>query len=343
MSATLTLSRARIIIVAQAVIIAYLIVAPNISQEVNKDVVVVSAPQQQQQKQQQQQQHETQRSPPPPPPGLNSVVTADTNQISWARGGHFMRYSHMQDKVTNHKYQYLYAKYLDPVRASGQHIKMLEIGIGCDMTYGPGWSYALWSHYLPNLELYMVDWSGIQKQCYQRMLARSSPLSASDRKYIIEHAFFGDQTDDTFLRSVVAKTTPAGANSTQTYDVIVDDGAHTMDGQLTSFRVLFASALRPGGVYFIEDLQSSYHKMWGATNARRAARETTVEVLKSLIGIRHNTQNEKYEKFSETLPHLDAFLKIVGDVQSIDCDAEICAITKKALPWTLLTRHSKFD
>ena len=38
------------------------------------------------------------------------------------------------------------------------------------------------------------------------------------------------------------------------FDIIIDDGGHYPDQIKTSFRVLFHSALRPGGVYVIEDI-----------------------------------------------------------------------------------------
>lgn len=35
------------------------------------------------------------------------------------------------DKVTNHRYQFMYEKYLNPLQ--GRKLKMLEIGLGCNM------------------------------------------------------------------------------------------------------------------------------------------------------------------------------------------------------------------
>lgn len=44
------------------------------------------------------------------------------------------------------------------------------------------------------------------------------------------------------------------------FDVIIDDGGHNNFQQFNSFIVLFLHALKPGGVYFIEDLQVSGQK-----------------------------------------------------------------------------------
>lgn len=40
------------------------------------------------------------------------------------------------DKVTSHSYEFIYKKYLGMWRT--QQLKFLEIGLGCNMHYGPG-------------------------------------------------------------------------------------------------------------------------------------------------------------------------------------------------------------
>ncbi len=46
----------------------------------------------------------------------------------------------------------MYEHRLTPLR--DQNIKMLEIGLGCDMGYGPGASYNTWLEYFPHVDLY---------------------------------------------------------------------------------------------------------------------------------------------------------------------------------------------
>ena len=41
------------------------------------------------------------------------------------------------------------------------------------------------------------------------------------------------------------------------FDIIIDDGGHTMQQQITSFKVLFPH-VKSGGIYVIEDLHTSY-------------------------------------------------------------------------------------
>ena len=59
----------------------------------------------------------------------------------------------------------------------------------------------------------------------------------------------GDQTDTGFLDMVVEKHGP--------FDVIIDDGGHTMAQQIASVEHLFAG-LMPGGTYLVEDCHTSY-------------------------------------------------------------------------------------
>ena len=60
----------------------------------------------------------------------------------------------------------------------------------------------------------------------------------------------GDQADCVFFQGVVAK-------KNRHFDVIVDDRGHKMHQQKTSFNTL-CSQLADGGLYIMEDTQSSY-------------------------------------------------------------------------------------
>lgn len=61
----------------------------------------------------------------------------------------------------------------------------------------------------------------------------------------------GDQADPQFLQRVVAEHGP--------FDVVIDDGGHTMSQQIGSLEALFPT-LAPGGRYLVEDTHTSY---WG--------------------------------------------------------------------------------
>jgi hypothetical protein len=67
----------------------------------------------------------------------------------------------------------------------------------------------------------------------------------------------GDQADCRFLRELAARVGAA--------DIVVDDGGHTPDQQITSFYSLFP-IVKEGGIYIVEDLHSNF---WQAYNASR--------------------------------------------------------------------------
>jgi hypothetical protein len=67
--------------------------------------------------------------------------------------------------------------------------------------------------------------------------------------------FVGDQADEAFLRTFLIE-------SSGNFDIIIDDGGHTMKQQKTSLELLWDS-IKTGGVYFIEDLDTSCRSEFG--------------------------------------------------------------------------------
>ena len=124
---------------------------------------------------------------------------------------------------------------------------MLEIGLGCDMQYGPGHSLRLWQGYFPQVDLHFLEYD-----------AECAALHARNITGATVHV--GDQASEADLRRLVER---AGAD----FDLIIDDGGHSWLQQHTSLDVLLHSGLAPGGLYIIEDLltstaEPSYQKYW---------------------------------------------------------------------------------
>jgi hypothetical protein len=147
----------------------------------------------------------------------------------------------------------MYQKYLGPIRT--QPIKMLEIGLGCDMNYGPGKSYYTWLDWLPNVDLYFIEYDAL---CVKKW------VNKTDKATVVA----GDQADVSFLNEFMNKYG-------RDFDVIIDDGGHTMTQQKTSLNTLY-EALKLGGIYFCEDLQTSYMEQYGG--ASHSLGHTMVEV-----------------------------------------------------------------
>lgn len=78
---------------------------------------------------------------------------------------------------------------------------------------------------------------------------------------------------DSFLRQVAAEFGP--------FDVILDQGIHTSSHMVEFFRRLFASALREGGIYIVEDVYCDYLKPY------RDSRISFIDFVKALIDAMH--------------------------------------------------------
>ncbi len=71
--------------------------------------------------------------------------------------------------------------------------------------------------------------------------------------------YTGDQSDAKFLQRMKADL------GHKQFDIIVDDGSHVPWHQLLTFEIMFETWLKPGGLYIIEDVETSY---WDGTNPR---------------------------------------------------------------------------
>lgn len=127
-------------------------------------------------------------------------------------------------------------------------INVLEIGVQS------GDALRMWMEYLP-----LATFTGID----------IDPNCGKPCRVVI-----GDQSNRDFLKEIVRDYGP--------FDIIMDDGGHTMEQQLTSFDELFPT-LNKGGLYVIEDTHTSYwHEFGGSLGGN-----TTVEFLKKEIDKMH--------------------------------------------------------
>jgi hypothetical protein len=85
----------------------------------------------------------------------------------------------------------------------------------------------------------------------------------------------GSQADSTFLHSVIDEM--GGV------DIVIDDGSHISRDVVSTLRCLWPR-LNEGGLYFIEDLHTSYWPAWGGGLRRK---DSSIEALKSLIDVLH--------------------------------------------------------
>lgn len=165
------------------------------------------------------------------------------------------------DKWGRHFYTQHYQNHLK--RLKYKKIKLLEIGVGgYSNPYRGGSSLGMWKKYFPFAKIYAID-------------IHDKSFFQEDRINI----FQGSQVDEGFLENVVRKS---GA-----LDVIIDDGSHMNDHVIRSFQFLFPK-LKDGGIYIIEDTQTSYWKRYGGNFEDPVHAGTTLSFLKSLTdGLNH--------------------------------------------------------
>ena len=163
------------------------------------------------------------------------------------------------DKATFHSYAKHYQHHFAPFQY--KRLVILEIGIGGyrDPTAG-GESLRMWKAFFPRARIYGLD-------IYDK--------SFHDERRI--KTFQGSQDDEDFLRYVVSEIGPI--------DIIIDDGSHVNTHVINTFRFLFP-VLKDGGIYAIEDLQTSYWDDtfggWGGSQDLRAP-HTSMNFLKALV------------------------------------------------------------
>ena len=195
-----------------------------------------------------------------------------------------------------HSYYIAYSRYLTPLRH--QPIKFLEVGLGCNMHLGPGMSLSLWQSFFTHqsFELWMAEYN---KECAQKWAHKvKTPI------------LVGDQADFKILQKWQRIS---GGN----FDVIIEDGGHSHLQMLNSFSYLFVHALKPGGVYFMEDIICSRQLGMGYQDGPDAPIDKVTEWVDSLV-------------MSEdpALPRAVRNLTQIKHIESIDCYKGMCAFRK---------------
>jgi hypothetical protein len=169
---------------------------------------------------------------------------------------------HGTDKCGLHRYTPHYAAHFEQRRL--EPVRLLEIGIGgYDDPWLGGESLRMWKRYFPSGRIYGID---------------IHDKSRLDERRI--RTFQGDQADPDFLRRVV--------EDTSALDIVIDDGSHISEHVIASFTALFPS-LKDGGVYVVEDTQTSYWPDFGGHRPDQPGAPTSMEFFKRLAdGLNHS-------------------------------------------------------
>lgn len=165
------------------------------------------------------------------------------------------------DKIGGHFYTQHYQLHFEKFKY--KKINLLEIGVGgYKNPFSGGNSLRMWKKYFPYGNIFSID------------IYDKSPIQ--ERKIKI---FKGSQVDDFFLNSVLKETGEL--------DLIIDDGSHINEHVIQTFKLLFPK-LKKGGIYVIEDTQTSYWKSYGGDSMNLNNPNTMMNFFKSLTdGLNH--------------------------------------------------------
>ncbi len=173
------------------------------------------------------------------------------------------------------QYLPIYDSELRPYLERGAPVAMLEIGVQ------NGGSLEIWHKLLPPRS--RVVGLDLDERC------RALKLGDGIELYI------GDATQKAFIDEALGDTR---------FDIVIDDGSHRAKDVIASFEILFGR-LKPGGIYIVEDLHTSY---WPAYGGGFRAEGSSIEWAKSLVDAINADHIESTPKLrSDELARLRAF------------------------------------
>jgi hypothetical protein len=201
-----------------------------------------------------------------------------------------------------------YPQYLEKYR--GKHFRMLEIGLDT------GNGTLLWEEYFPCATLVGLEYN----------VDNTKNEGASTIQTIV-----GDQGNALFLQTTFLEKANGG-----NFDLIIDDGGHHYEQQRTSYEILFDKALNPGGLYIMEDVETSYWKrgtgLYGSPVTRGGRQEplTIVNQFKAVVDV----VNKKFHDNTYTVfGQVDHLISIIG------FGSNVIFLEKKTLDHCLNERH----
>lgn len=196
--------------------------------------------------------------------------------------------SYKVTKETRHNYGQFYDKHFSSYRSSAK--KILEIGVDT------GISIQVWLDYFPAASIYGMD------------ITLLDSLLFNDKENRVT-LFLGDQGN---IRDLDKFIELHGGD----FDIIIDDGGHTMQQQQLTFKTYFP-LLKPGGMYVVEDLHTSYLSNY--EYGQRSTPVTTLALLKHLEMSQLNTD------FSTQFITVD-------ELNNLKAQIDYCKVEKYTLP-----------
>ena len=176
------------------------------------------------------------------------------------------------DKVT-HFFLHHYDNAFNHLR--DKHLRLLEIGVY------KGSSIRMWRDYFPNAEIHCID---------------INHVDLSDLKNVTMHIANCDSKLE--LKNLASKLGE--------FDIIIDDGGHSMKQQQNAFEIFWKN-LKSKGTFVMEDLHTSINFLYPGHNEEK--QPTTYDLLMSLLKKESFFSNyiskESYEDLSKTVDKVD--------------------------------------
>jgi hypothetical protein len=199
------------------------------------------------------------------------------------------------DKVALHNYELMYGVFLAPFMLASS-VRLLEVGVF------EGHSLQLWSNLFPGIShVYGVGTDSLGPSHSNNSLEKKQ---YSDKITI----YAGDQSNRTFLRHIVKDM------GRESIDIIIDDGSHIPWHQILTFEILFQHLLAPGGIYIIEDIETSYYDHPNARTYGLPVRDggvgnkkgSVVEKFKTLVDVlnRRYLLTPRFTMFGRDIDHM---------------------------------------
>lgn len=204
----------------------------------------------------------------------------------------FERAGRHSDKVSGHGYQRVYPRLLWSLRKD--KVKVLEIGVQ------EGNSVNLWSEYFAPSEVIQVCIDIVDKSLPERI------------KFVKL-----DQSNEVQLKEFI------GTN--RDFDLIVDDGSHIPQHQLLTLKVLW-EALLPGGIYILEDIETSYwgnSRLYGYRFNSNQYVQNTVKVVKDFTEFINEGMSRRVNRLPLGLE------SVASDVESVTFGYNSIILVKK--------------
>lgn len=185
------------------------------------------------------------------------------------------------DKATFHEFTKYYDRHFDPIRFD--QLKILEIGVL------NGASIAMWNEFFVSSTIEGAD-----------IIDVKLPFDSK-----LHHL---DCENDWMLSSFASE-------HKSDYDIIIDDGGHTMLQQQLAINYLF-DCVKPGGFYVIEDLHTSFMPYLRRCNRENI--QVTYDLVKKFMGASVEfsspcISDQKINEIREQIELCEVWSRVEGD------------------------------